>query len=133
MHEDLWKIGGVLVISIFIIYLIINIFMVKQRNVEGLENQNATGEAGLAASYAAAIKAKTVQLQDGLLITKYRKDYENIIINMDDYVNALMLKTLLDIDSNADTKTVIGSLAQLNTLSSAKKSLNETMVFIDKQ
>jgi hypothetical protein len=133
MHEDLWKIGGVLVISIFIIYLIINIFMVKQRNVEGLENQNATGEAGLAASYAAAIKAKTVQLQDGLLITKYRKDYENVIINMDDYVNALMLKTLLDIDSNADTKSIIGSLTQLNTLSSAKKSLNETMVFIDKQ
>jgi hypothetical protein len=116
--------------------LIISIFTVKQRTIEGLENASSSrtnGEAAMAANYAAAIKAQTVQIQDALLISKYRKDYENVIINMDDYVNILMLKIMLDIDLTKDTKSIISSLEQMNALSNAKKSLNETMVFIDKQ
>lgn len=136
MQEDLWKIGGVLIVGIFIIYLVVSIFSVKQRTIEGLENASASstnGEAAFAANYAAALKAQTVQMEDALLISKYRKDYENVIINMDDYVNILMLKTILDIDITKDTKTIVSSLEKINTLSASKKSLNETMVFIDKQ
>jgi hypothetical protein len=135
MQEDLWKIIGVLIVGIFIIYLIFNIFSVKQRTVEGLENASAStnGEAAMAANYAAAIKAQTVQIEDALLINKYRKDYENVIINMDDYLSTLMLKTMLDIDTTKDTKTIVESLTQMNTLSAAKKSLNETMIFVDKK
>ena len=135
MQEDLWKIIGVLIVGIFIIYLIFNIFSVKQHTVEGLENASAStnGEAAMAANYAAAIKAQTVQIEDALLINKYRKDYENVIINMDDYLSTLMLKTMLDIDITKDTKTIVESLSQMNTLSAAKKSLNETMIFVDKK
>ena len=135
MQEDLWKIVGVLVVGIFIIFLVFNIFSVKQRTIEGLENASAStnGEAAMAANYAAAIKAQTVQIEDALLINKYRKDYENVIINMDDYLSTLMLKTMLDIDITKDTKTIVASLAQMNTLSAAKKSLNETMIFVDKK
>ena len=86
MNEDLLKIGAILIVSIFIIYLMMNTFHLR----EGLENAEdttasvavgANGEAGSAANYAAAIKAKTVKLQDSLLISKYRSDYENVIIN----------------------------------------------------
>jgi hypothetical protein len=135
MQEDLWKIIGVLIVGIFIIYLVFNIFTVKQHTIEGLENASTStnGEAAMAANYAAAIKAQTVQIEDALLINKYRKDYENVIINMDDYLSTLMLKTMLDIDITKDTKTIVESLTQMNTLSAAKKSLNETMIFVDKK
>lgn len=141
MNEDLLKIGAILIVSIFIIYLIMQTFHLR----EGLENAEdttttvatdavgANGEAGSAANYAAAIKAKTVKLQDSLLISKYRSDYENVIINMDDYLSMLMLKVALDLDASADIKTNAETLALMNTLSNAKKSLNETMAFIDKQ
>jgi hypothetical protein len=141
MYEDLLKIGAILIVSIFIIYLMMNTFHLR----EGLENAEdtttteatdavgANGEAGSAANYAAAIKAKTVKLQDSLLISKYRSDYENVIINMDDYLSMLMLKVALDLDASADIKTNAETLALMNTLSNAKKSLNETMAFIDKQ
>jgi len=138
MNEDLLKIGAILIVSIFIIYLMMNTFHLR----EGLENAEdttasvavgANGEAGSAANYAAAIKAKTVKLQDSLLISKYRSDYENVIINMDDYLSMLMLKIALDVDASADIKTNAETLALMNTLSNAKKSLNETMAFIDKQ
>ena len=107
---------------------------------EGLENADGTvtstsasGEAGNAANYAASIKALTVQLQDSLLVSKYRTDYENVIINMDDYFSFLMLKQILNMDPTADMKTNMSVIAALNALSAAKKTLNETMVFVDKQ
>uniref|UniRef100_A0A6C0E2L2 Uncharacterized protein n=1 Tax=viral metagenome TaxID=1070528 RepID=A0A6C0E2L2_9ZZZZ len=131
MNEDLIKITGVLFLGLFIIYLIMKTFTIK----EGLENATApsNGEAGNAASYAAALKAKTVQLQDSLLISKYRTDYENVIINMDDYLSMSMLKLVLDMDNSADVMSNIATLTAINTLSQAKKTLNETMAFIDKQ
>ena len=52
---------------------------------------------------------------------------------MDDYVSMLMLKLVLNMNPSADTKTSIETFALLNTLSNAKKSLDETMAFIDKQ
>lgn len=139
MNKDLLKIGAILLVGVFIIYVIINTFNLKTGLREGLENatppvpSGSNGEAGSAANYAAGIKAKTVQLQDSLLISKYRADYENVIINMDDYLSMSMLKAVLNIDPAADEKTHATSLALINTLSNAKKALNETMAFVDKQ
>jgi hypothetical protein len=136
MNQDFIQIIGILIISFIIIYLVMNMFVKR----EGLENADGTvtstttsGEAGNAANYAASIKALTVQLQDSLLVSKYRTDYENVIINMDDYFSFLMLKQTLNMDPTADTKTNMSAVAALNALSAAKKSLNETMVFVDKQ
>ena len=44
------------------------------------------GIAGNAASYGAQIKAATIKLQDTFLISKYRSDYETVILNLDDLV-----------------------------------------------
>jgi hypothetical protein len=52
---------------------------------------------------------------------------------MEDYLNILMLKQVLNIDTTKDAQTNLTSLEALNTISNAKKSLNETMIFIDKQ
>lgn len=107
---------------------------------EGLENKSGSksgssssgsttnGVAGEATTYGANIKNQVIQLQDSLLISKYRSDYENVIINMDDLVSNLMLKTVLTIDS---TKPQDG-LTKLAALGQAKAALNVTMKFVDK-
>ena len=131
MNKDFIQIIGILLIAFFIIYLL----MITLKKKEGLENAEAStnGEAGNATNYGATIKALTVQLQDSLLISKYRTDYENIIINMDDYFSMLMLKQVLNLDPTADVKTNMTVVAALNELSTAKKTLNEIMTFVDKQ
>jgi hypothetical protein len=108
---------------------------------EGLENKSGSssttttssstssnGVAGEAASYAANIKNQVIQLQDALLVSKYRTDYENVVINMDDLVNNLMLKTTLTIDQ---TNPLFG-LGRLAALGQVKAALNNVMKFIDK-
>ena len=87
----------------------------------------ADGIAGNAAAYAATIKAETVKLQDTFLISKYRKDYENVILNLDDFINCVMLKTTLNVDKNKPE----ASLSKLTELNQAKVALNNVMKFVD--
>jgi hypothetical protein len=102
-------------------------------NKEGMTNStsdissSSNGIAGNAAGYGATIKAETVKMQDEFLISKYRKDYENIILNLDDYINFLMLKTSLSIDKS-NPEQAISKLSEMNQ---AKLALNNVMKFVD--
>ena len=87
----------------------------------------SNGIAGSAQNYAANIKSTTIKNQDTLLITKYRTDYENAILNLDDLINSMMLQTALSVD-NANP---MSSLEKLNQLNSAKGALNNVMKYVD--
>jgi hypothetical protein len=117
------------------------LFHLQATVLEGLTNGTETttttnpssGDAGNAASYAAAIKANVVKIQDELLISKYRKDYESAIINLDDYIGYLMIKQTLNMNLTGDIKSNIETINILNSLKSSKEALNTTMTFLDKQ
>ena len=104
--------------------------------IEGMTDASGTaattsdnGIAGNAASYGAQIKAATIKLQDTVLISKYRSDYETAILNLDDLVDNLMLKTVLSIDTNNPA----AGLKYLADMNQAKLALNSVMKFVDKQ
>jgi hypothetical protein len=138
-QDEIFKIIGILIVSFFIIHIVVKMFHLQTSVIEGLTNNetstttNASGEAGTASSYAAAIKAQVVKLQDELLVAKYRKDYEAAIINLDDYIGYSMLKLSLNFKMKDDIKENIDTIEKLNALKNAKQSLNETMAFLDKQ
>ena len=152
-QDEFFKIVGILIVCFFIIYMVVKMFHLQTSVIEGLTNASETdsldatsttsttstttnpssGEAGNSSSYAAAIKAQTIKLQDELLVSKYRKDYESAIINLDDYIGYLMIKQTLNMKSGGDMKSNLDSIGALNILKSAKDSLNATMSFLDKQ
>lgn len=86
------------------------------------------GVAGNASAYAASIKTLSVNLKDKLLISKYRTDYENIIMNYDDLINGLMLEQLLTNTGNQMTQ-----MTNISTLNNAKTALNSIMKYVDAQ
>ena len=108
------------------------IFRSMDGNKEGLEtNTTSTGTGGVAgnaAAYGANIKTQAIKLQDMVLISKYRTDYETVIINLSDLVDNLMLQTALTIDQSKPHD----GLAKLVGLNNAKAALNNVMKFIDK-
>lgn len=141
-QEEFFKIIGIIIVCFLIIYMTTKMFQSNTSIVEGLTNPDGTisssttpssGEAGTSTSYAAAIKAQVVKLQDELLIAKYRKDYESVIINLDDYIGYLMLKQTLNMKLDGDMKSNIEAINNLNILKNSKDSLNATMTFLDKQ
>jgi hypothetical protein len=87
----------------------------------------SNGVAGGAQNYAANIKSLTIKNQDMLLITKYRNDYENAILNLDDLINTIMLQTALSVDASKP----MASIEKLAKLESARTALNNVMKFVD--
>ena len=121
-----------------VIYLLFRNFNYNNQYslIEGMTDASGTaastsdnGIAGNAASYGAQIKAATIKLQDTVLISKYRSDYETAILNLDDLVDNLMLKTVLSID----TSNPADGLKKLAEMNQAKLALNNVMKFVDKQ
>ena len=105
---------------------VFNIFKMK----EGMTTSPAAnGVAGGAANYSAGIKTEVIKLQDTLLISKYRSDYENVVLTLDDFVDNLMLQTTLSMD--VTSPDVATQLIQLGNLNNAKTALNSVMKFID--
>jgi hypothetical protein len=94
---------------------------------ETIGSSSANGIAGNAAAYAANIKSQVIKLQDTMLVSKYRSDYETAILNLDDLVNNLMLKTALNIDQDKPQQSLIA----LSQLQQSKVALNSIMKFID--
>ena len=117
----------------FVLYLLFKFF--NFRTVEGMTDSTGNtitappnGIAGNAASYGAIIKSANIKLQDTFLISKYRTDYETVILNLDDLLNNLMLKTVLSIDNNNPNDGV----KKLSEMNQAKLALNNVMKFVDK-
>jgi hypothetical protein len=118
-------------LCLFALLIIVSYLVYKYFNPyqEGLEGRNDTtdGIAGNAATRGAELKAAVILSQDKLLISKYRSDYENVILNADDLVNTLMLETVLNIDKDEPVK----SLEKLTKLNQSKIALNSVMKFVD--
>jgi hypothetical protein len=121
-----------------VIYLVFRSFHYNPMLIEGMTDGSgnsittsspANGVAGNAASYAAALKSATIKSQDALLISKYRSDYESAILNLDDLINNLMLKTALSVDQNNPGD----SIEKLGKMQQAKVALNSVMKFVDSQ
>ena len=120
----------ILIICFFIYYIFkdININNFQEgMTSDASGNSAAGGIAGNAATYAANIKSETIKLQDVLLSSKYTTDYENVILNLDGFIDNLMLKTALSID----TTNSLGSLNTLVILNNSKVALNNIMKFVD--
>jgi len=115
-----------------VIYILFRNFNYKEGMTDASGNAtiaSSNGIAGNAASYSATLKATNIKLQDTILISKYKSDYENIIINVDDLLNNLMLQVALSVDAN-NPQDAITKLGEMNQ---AKLALNSVMKYVDKQ
>ena len=116
-------------------FIVLAHFTIKYLNmatdtVEGLENrEDSSSNTGLgigAKDTASKVKSLSIGLTDKLLVPKYKKDYETLIINAEEYINALMLTKVLAA-GNED----ISALIQVGQLKQAKDALNDVMKYVD--
>jgi hypothetical protein len=121
-----------IVILTIVAFIVLAHFTIKYLNmvtdtVEGLENREENTGMGIGAKDTASkVKSLTIGLTDKLLVPKYKKDYETLIINAEEYINALMLTKVLTA-GNED----ISALIQVGQLKQAKDALNDVMKYVD--
>jgi hypothetical protein len=117
-------IGGVItaVIALYILYSLLGF---QHKIIEGLD---------VNPDLATQIKANTTKIMDSLLVDKYRSKYEDVIVNMHEWCDAEILKTIVsgDIDTASSmSDSNIQSIATISTLNTFKSTLNDSMKYID--
>ena len=85
---------------------------------------------GNASNYSSKLKAHIIKFQDKSLIPKYRPDYENVVMNLDELTDHLMLQSAMNVNTK-DPQSSIDALNQIASLNNSKAGLNNIMKFID--
>ena len=101
---------GLIIFLLIIIYIFYVIFHKqlegmrnRSANREGMSNNNNnTSHATNSEKYTEKIKYLKNTMKDKLNISTYRSDYENILIELSDYIDSSMLDELLTIDPTSD-------------------------------
>ena len=81
------------------------------------------------------IKGSTERMKDQMNVKKYRKDWENIIIALEDGINTQILSSLphmaqqLEKSSNDEELTEMAK--KLNNMNTFRNTLNDSMKFLD--
>jgi hypothetical protein len=151
--KDFWNILLFAIILLGIYLFITNYNFNK--NMEGLENldldarkaardntsasstsstsstSSNNGIASNSLTYLTNIKNVNMRMKDQINISnsEYRKNYEDIVLAVDDLITNVMLTTTLTIDPTKPEESII-KLSQLNQ---ARAGLNNVLKFIDKQ
>ena len=135
--DSIYKYVGIFIISLFVIYIILRTLNFQAKIIEGM----ATGTSTTATpndkeKIADAIASNTTFAEDSLLISKYQRSYEDIIINLENNVNFFMLGAIIN---NAETiskkptdPASVALINSINSLKAFKDTLNDSMSFLDK-
>jgi len=141
--NDFTTIVCVLAMLLLAAYISNKTLIYLSNNLEGMETSSSskttstskststTGVGAGAASWADAIKSATTKINDAMLVSKYRKDYENVIINAEECVNASMLSALMTSPLGADGNVTVQTLTAIKNMNDSKVALNEIMKYVD--
>jgi len=152
MNGDFLKTVGLMIVIAIVIYfafrvmnkLIPSLQQTFNDNLEGLTTlsdsksrnnlgSSFNGVAGNAANYAKKIESQTAKMVDGMLIPKYRSDYEQILLHLENYHNASLFSKLLNYNLNDPTKSSEELSDIVKHHDNVVQSLNNAMKFLDSQ
>lgn len=137
--DNIYKYVGLFIISLFIIYIVLRTLNFQVKLIEGMATGTSTSASATPndkEKIADAIAANTTFAEDSLLISKYQKSYEDIIINLENNINFFMLGAIINNGETISKKPMdpasIALINSINSLKTFKDTLNDSMIFLDK-
>lgn len=115
---------GLFVIILFVIWIFTKLLNLQNNVIEGLSNNKNNEDP---AEIVNQLNNKIRTYKDTLLINKYKTNYEDMIIAVEEMINLETLKTLREKDVVYDEKSV----EKMNHLENLKSNLNNLMQYID--
>jgi hypothetical protein len=135
LENNIYMYIGLAVVILIAVCVISKTFKYQMKIMEGLANNSDATQKSIDET-ATELKATTTKASDALYLNKYRKDYETLIINLEDNANTMTMK-LLPIIANTlnsgDTKDAMTMINNVNSLNTFKATLNDSMKFLDAQ
>lgn len=119
----------------FLIILSFFFFTTFRYQIEGMTNNKDkvnTGHGTNSSKLIDQLKVEHNNIKDKLNIKQHRNNYENVIIDMNDYLDGLMLNELLSLNHNSlDPNNILNAVENINKMSSGKQNLNKIMKYLD--
>ena len=138
--ENYWVIGIMIFVGFVFFLMFLTPLSNKKGTQEGLVNMDGSGNSppGLGANateYNIALSNYVGKMNDVFLISKYKKEYENVVLNLENISNYMMLQSALSIQTtpNISADDLLAQFKTLNELKQSQDSLNVLMKFIDSQ
>ena len=104
---------------------------------EGLTNQSSSnGIASNSKTFLENVRQKNLLMKDKFNVSnsEYRKNYEDIILALDDYINFTMLDQILNFPTSSDDKQKnLEKIINLGKINETRIALNNVLKFVDKQ
>ena len=136
--NDFFSVAALFIIFIIIIIIFYNIYntqiegMTNKKNNNKSSNINNNSRGINSTTFHQKLKEQHLTLKSDLNIPKHRNDYENILIEMNDYVDGLMLNEVLNVDpNNINNSKLINTIQNITKMNQSKDSLNKIMKYLD--
>ena len=137
--EELYKKLGVLFVALVAIYSLYKMLDINTTIMEGFVSKKQ--EKNTAGSFVQEskeeLKKKVENIKDILLISKYRDDYEDMLLDLDEYLNLSMLQAVnlfnMVSKKNGVNKDSMEIAKQIVDANNFRKTLDDIMVYLDKQ
>ena len=107
-------------IILVIVYVLIMLLRYQNHMVEGMTDSS---------SLAKQIKDDSTKTLDGLLVNKYRSEYEDIILNMHEWCDTQILSNI--VNGSIDRTNPSESIKKINELEQFKSTLNSIIKYVD--
>jgi hypothetical protein len=136
-EEEIYRYLGIFTLILFFIYIVSCVLNTQNNIIEGLTNQKKplNIQDDLFSNLDKHLKENNDRLSDSLLIKKYKRQYEDSIIEIDTNTELKILQlTILygNALANKDDKEAKKYLEEINLLQNLKTSLKNTMKHVDK-
>lgn len=147
MSEDsIYKYLGLGVVSILTIYIGVKSLSFQAKVIEGMTNKSPQTDEfilieNMANASAENVKKQIDKLNDIIAVNKYRTDYENLLIALEEYANIMMFSKVVSIGKQVSDTGIgknikpetINEMNIANSIKSFVDTLNHSMKFIDRK
>lgn len=98
--------------------------------------ENLTSSSTDTTNIASAVSSNTDKISDTLLVSKYRSNYEDIIIALEKAVSQGMLSEIMNnaetISADPVSTDALKAIQNINSLKAFRETLNQGMIVLDK-
>jgi hypothetical protein len=130
-QDDLYRIVGLAVVLIFVISIAVKAFAYQTKILEGMTISSIDKD-----KVSSSVTSNNDKIADTLLVSKYRSEYEDTIINLEKGVSTALLSEVIhnadNISSDPTSKKSVTAIENINNLKNFRETLNQAMIILDK-
>ena len=137
--QTILKISLLFIAVMLVLYLVFTYLDLEAVYVNDILNNSTLGVEGFtgtpsnAPKLADDIETLTNKIEDSLQVTKYRKDYEKLLVKTDELFELLKLDALAEMKNVKmdDDKRIVETAEKIRLFEEARKSLESALAYID--